>query len=478
MKQRDKIRPLTSALPSNLWTQDADIIAPYMVEWREKYHGHTPLMLRPETTEHVSDMVKICAAHNIKLVPQGGNTGLVGGQTPQGEVLISLNRMTAIDPVNPIENAVIAQAGATLLSVQKAADKANRKFPLSLASEGSCTIGGNLSTNAGGVHVLKYGTSKDLVFGVEAVLANGEIYNGLTSLRKDNTGYDLSRLFLGAEGTLGIITKASLKLFPKPAHIQRVMVGLDSPLKALELLELCRDGDHLAMFEVLPHIGLNAVIQNIPNQRDPFLNPHPWYALIDWEVDTEHQAYNLAESKLSKAMALDIIRDSVIAQSQNQAAALLGLRENMSAGQKFLGGSIKFDITVPLSDIPAFLTRADAAVGALIPGARPIAFGHFGDGNIHYNIAQPVPNAHPQASPPCAPDTADKTAFLENWDAVSKVIFDVVDAFNGSISAEHGIGIMKKDDLARRSDPVKLALLKALKSTLDPQNIMNPRVMV
>lgn len=460
----DGITALKNALSATAWTQEADIIAPHLVEWRDKYQGETPLMLTPRSTEEVAETVKICAAHGLKIVPQGGNTGLVGGQTPQGEVLLSLKKMTAIRDVDATNNAMIVEAGSTLQSVHDAADKENRKFPLFLASQGSCTIGGNLSTNAGGNHVLKYGTTKDLVFGVEAVLASGEIYNGLTNLRKDNTGYDLSRLFLGAEGTLGIITAASLKLFPKAGHTQRVITGVEAPSKALDLLEHCRAGGRLSMFEVMPHIGFNAVVSNISGQRDPFDAPHPWYIVIDWDVETEAEGAVLAEALLASAFEKNLIRDAVIAQSETQAVQILSIRENMSAGQKFLGGSIKFDITIPLNRIPAFFEKADAEMEKQIPGCRPVGFGHFGDGNIHYNIAQPV--------------DMDKENFLDKWQALSETVFDIVDEFEGSISAEHGIGIMKKADLTKRADPVKLAMLKSIKQALDPDNIMNPRVMI
>ncbi len=460
----DGITALKTALPSTAWTQDADIIAPHLVEWRDKYQGETPLMLTPRSTAEVAQAVKICAAHGLKIVPQGGNTGLVGGQTPQGEVLLSLKKMTTIRDVDATNNAMIVEAGATLQSVHDAADKVGRKFPLFLASQGSCTIGGNLSTNAGGNHVLKYGTTKDLVFGVEAVLASGEIYNGLTSLRKDNTGYDLSRLFLGAEGTLGIITAASLKLFPKAGYTQRVITAAENPSKALALLEHCRAGGRLGMFEVMPHIGFNAVVSNMPGQRDPFDTPHPWYVVIDWDVETEAEGAALAETLLGTAFEKDLILNAVIAQNETQAAQILSIRENMSAGQKFLGGSIKFDITVPLNRIPDFFKKADAAMNTQIPGCRPVGFGHFGDGNIHYNIAQPI--------------DMKKQDFLDQWQAVSETVFDLVGEFGGSISAEHGIGIMKKADLARRADPVKLAMLKSIKQALDPHNMMNPRVMI
>jgi D-lactate dehydrogenase (cytochrome) len=458
------VKALQDGLPSGAWTTDTDIIAPQLTEWRDKYFGNTPIMLTPRSTEEVAQAVKICAAHGLKIVPQGGNTGLVGGQTPQGEVLLSLRKMTTVRAVNSTNNSIIIDAGATLKALQEAADDVGRKFPLSLASEGSCTVGGVLSTNAGGVHVLKYGTTKDLVFGVEAVLADGRIFNGLTDLRKDNTGYDLNRLFLGAEGTLGIITAASLKLFPKPVHVQRAMVGLRSPSDALKILELASRNPALAMFEVMPKIGMDLVTTHIEGQRYPFDAPHEWFALLDWEVDSEAAGMAIAEHVLGQALQQDLAQDVIIAQSDTQAAQLLALRENMSAGQKFLGGSVKQDITVPIFDIPEFLSVADEAVIKAIPGARPVAFGHFGDGNIHYNIGRPL--------------EMEPEAFLARWEEISNIVFDVVERFGGSISAEHGIGIMKKDDLAARADPVKLSLLKAVKNALDPDNIMNPRVLI
>ena len=420
-------------------------------------------MLTPRTTEETAAAVKICAAHGLKIVPQGGNTGLVGGQTPMGEVLLSLKKMTAVRQINPANGSVVIEAGASLQTLHEVASGAGRKFPLSLASQGSCTVGGILSTNAGGVHVLKYGTTKDLVFGVEAVLADGSIFNGLTDLRKDNTGYDLNRLFLGAEGTLGIITAASLKLFPKPAHVQRAMAALGSPEDAVALLAMAQ-GPALSMFEVMPMISLDLVTANIEGQRYPFDAPHKWFALMDWESGSAQDGQAMAETVLGKALSSGLVQDAIIANSHNQAARLLALRENISAGQKFLGGSIKFDITVPISDIPAFLRRADEAVGKAAPGARPVAFGHFGDGNIHYNIGRP--------------EQAETKAFLGRWAEISEIIFDAVEQFGGSISAEHGIGVMKKEDLARRADPVKISLLKSVKNALDPENILNPRVLI
>lgn len=458
------IEALQAALPPAAWTVDPDIIAPHLTEWRDKYFGHTPLMLTPRSTAEVAQAVKICADYGLSIVPQGGNTGLVGGQTPMGEVLLSLKKMTAIRDISVTNNAITVEAGATLYAVQEAAKTLGRKFPLSLASEGSCTIGGVLSTNAGGVHVLKYGTTKDLVFGVEAVLADGSIFNGLTTLRKDNTGYDLNRLFLGAEGTLGIITAATLKLFPQPAHVQRVMCAVSSTDDALELLSACHVGGALAMFEVMPKIGMDLVTTHIDGQRYPFAAPYNWFCVIDWEVDSAQVGEAIASQVLERAFERGIIEDAVIAQNETQAAQLLALRENMSAGQKYLGGSIKQDITVPIDTIPEFFTRADAAVQGIVPGARPVGFGHFGDGNIHYNIG--------------APDGAEREGFLSQWDAISRAVFDIVDDLGGSISAEHGIGIMKREDLAERADPIKMQLLKSVKKALDPEGIMNPRVLV
>jgi FAD/FMN-containing dehydrogenase len=458
------ITTLKSQLPKDIWSEDINIIAPHLKEWREIYNGNTPIMLTPRTTDEVIKCVNACRQNAFKIVPQGGNTGLVGGQIPMGEVLISLTKMNRIREVSKVNSSIIVEAGATLQEVHNAANNINKQFPLFLSSQGSCTIGGNLSTNAGGNHVLKYGTTRDLVFGVEAVLANGDIYNGLTNLRKDNTGYDLSNLFIGAEGTLGIITAASLKLFELPKHTQRALIALQSPKMALELLDHSRCGGRMSMFEVMSHISLNAVTKNFSAIRSPFKKTYPWYVLIDWDSDSKAMGLELAENLLSTAYEKKIIHDAVIAHNETQSKEILSIRENISAGQKFLGGSIKFDITVPIEFIPDFLKKADKLVTKLIPGCRPIAFGHFGDGNIHYNISQP-PNV-------------DKEKFLKKWDDASEIVFDIVTELNGSISAEHGIGVMKKRELAKRSDPVKYNMLKLIKNALDPDNTMNPRVLL
>lgn len=464
MSEKPSTDKLFSGLPQGSWTTDPDIIAPHLTEWRDKYFGTTPVMLTPRSTQECAAAVKICAEHGLAIVPQGGNTGLVGGQIPQGEVLISLKKMTAIKEINVTANSMIVEAGALLQTVLDAANAQDRKFPLTLSSQGSCTVGGVLSTNAGGNHVLKYGTTKDLVFGVEAVLADGSVYNGLTNLRKDNTGYDLSRLFLGAEGTLGIITAASLKLFPKPKYVQRALMAIESPRAAVSLLEDFRAGGRLAMFEVMPEIGYAAVVDNFDAIRDPMDARSQWYLLCDWEVDSPEEGQALAEDLIGPALEAGSVQDAVIAQTMAQADDLLSIREHMSAGQKFLGGSVKHDITVPIDKIPQFFEMADAVCEQVVPGCRPVGFGHFGDGNIHYNIAQP--------------EGADRDKFLENWDALSQPIFDICGELGGSISAEHGIGIMKREDLAARADPVKMTLLRTVKNALDPKGIMNPRVLV
>ncbi|MEE9347939.1 MAG: FAD-binding oxidoreductase [Robiginitomaculum sp.] len=454
---------LKSVLPAKSWSEDGAVIGPHLLEWRDKYNGHTPILLLPENTQEVSLCVKICAAYKIPIMPQGGNTGLVGGNTPRGEILLCAKRLNTIHSVNAADNIMVVGAGVTLLEAQMAAQKAGRKFPLSLASEGSCTIGGNLATNAGGVHVIKYGSAKNLAVGVKAVLPDGKVFNGITALKKDNTGYDLSRLFMGSEGTLGIITAVSLKLFPKPSRTLRAMVALNTPQNALTLLGRCHS-PALTMFELMPRIGIEAVTQNMAGHTDPFDNPSPWYGLIDWEYFGDEDGANAVEKLLASALEDGLITDAVIAQNDSQAARLLALREHMSAAQKTLGASIKHDISVPVSKVAQFIDRAQSAVLAINPHCRPFTFGHMGDGNIHFNVTAPI--------------GADRENFLKQWDIFQAAVHDVVDALGGSISAEHGIGIMKRADLHERADPVKLELLRAVKMALDPDNIMNPRVLI
>ena len=464
MSMTKTIDALKSALPVKSWTQDRQRIVPHLHEWRERWQGETPILLLPANTQDVTIAVKICAQYKTPITIQGGNTGLVGGQTPQGEILLSTVGLNKVREANTDNMHLICEAGVTLQAVQSAADALGLKFPLSLASEGSCTIGGNLSTNAGGVHVIKYGTARELVYGIEAVLADGRIYDGLNPLRKDNTGYDLSQLLMGAEGTLGIITAASLKLFPKPNDSVRTMVALENPDKALQLLHMVRGGNRLCMFELIPRLGMDYVTRFIPNQKDPFKNKHPWYVLLEWELDGGDDPHEFAENVLEKAGENELVLDAVIAQSQAQAEALLNLRENLSASQKPIGATIKHDISVSITKVPEFITRANAAVLRQVPNCHPLPFGHLGDGNIHYNIGQP--------------EGMEPNAFMAMEADINDSVYDIVDALGGSISAEHGIGILKKSQLTRRANPAKLQMMQHIKSALDPDNILNPSVML
>lgn len=457
------ITALKSALPAKSWTQDKEIIEPYLHEWRDRWQGETPILLRPANTGEVSAAVKICAKYKTPMTIQGGNTGLVGGQTPQGEVLLSTVRLNKIRETNADNMHMICGAGVTLQAVQSAADDLGLKFPLSLASEGTCTIGGTLSTNAGGVHVVKYGTARELVFGVEAVLADGSIYDGLSALRKDNTGYDLSQLLMGAEGTLGIITAASVKLFPKPRDSITVMAAVENPDNAMQLLSAVRSGNRLCMFELIPQLGMKYVTQ-MPGHTDPFAVEYPWYVLMEWEFASCQNTQKFAENLLETAVESGLVLDAVMATSQAQSAALLALRENLSASQKPIGATIKHDISVPIAKVPAFIAQANTAVLGHTPNCRPLPFGHLGDGNIHYNIGQP--------------EGMKPEAFMALEPAINKIVYDIVAALGGSISAEHGIGILKKSQLCRRASPAKLKMMRQIKFALDPDNILNPRVML
>ncbi len=397
-------------------------------------------------------------------MPQGGNTGLVGGQTPDlsgAQIVLSLKKLNSIREIDVASDTLTVEAGATLSDVQQAAESVDRYFPLSLASEGSCTIGGNLSTNAGGVHVIAYGSARDLTLGVEVVLADGRILSGLSKLRKDNTGYDLSRLFIGAEGTLGVITAATLKLFPRPRARATAFVALANLRQALDLLALAKSGSvgQLQAFEIVPRIALDLVLAHATNVRDPFPVAHPWYALIEFASFSDG-ALDSAADFLAQAVDSGAALDAVLATSLDQRTAFWRLREFISDAQKREGGSIKHDVSVPIASVPAFIEEAGQRVEALIPGARPVPFGHMGDGNIHYNVSQP-PNA-------------DKQGFLARWSDVNEVVHEVVRKYQGSISAEHGIGQLKRDLLRETKDPVSLDAMRAIKNALDPKGILNP----
>ncbi len=441
---------------------DAADIAPYVTEERDLFNGHSPLVLRPGSTAEVSAICKLASEHRITLVPQGGNTGLVGGQTPHhGEVVISMRRMDKIRDIDTASNTMTCEAGVVLQIAQQRASEVDRLFPLSLGAEGSCTIGGNLSTNAGGTTALAYGVAREMALGLEAVLADGRILNGLSKLKKDNTGYDLRNLFIGAEGTLGIITAASLKLFPKPHAVETAFVGLKSPAAALKLLSISQNeaAGTLTSFELLSDIAVDFSLRHGTDIRDPLGGKHPWYVLMELSSPRD-DARAALESILAQGMEQAIVDDAVIAANLSQRMAFWKLRDEMSAAQKPEGGSIKHDISVPIVAVPDFIEQANAAVIKLIPGARPVPFGHLGDGNIHYNVSQPVGG-----------DPAD---FLARWHEVNAVVFDIVLRMGGSISAEHGIGVLKREELPGVKDKVAIELMRSIKSMLDPLGIMNP----
>ena len=442
---------------------DAADIAPYVTEERNLFHGHSPLILRPGSTAEVSAICKLATEHRIALVPQGGNTGLVGGQTPHnGEVVISMRRMDRVREVDTASNTMTVEAGVILQIAQQRASEVDRLFPLSLGAEGSCTIGGNLSTNAGGTAALAYGVAREMAIGLEVVLADGRILNGLSKLKKDNTGYDLRNLFIGAEGTLGIITAATLKLFLKPRAVETAFVGLQSPDDALKLLQISRReaAGSLTSFELIAEIAVDFSVRHGIDVRNPLSSKHPWYVLMELSSSRDDARATL-EAILAQGLEDGIVDDAVIAASLSQRSAFWKLRDEMSAAQKPEGGSIKHDISVPVAAVPAFIAEANAAVVKLMPGARPVPFGHLGDGNIHYNISQPLDGG----------STAD---FLGRWHEVNAVVFAIVLRMGGSISAEHGIGVLKRDELPAVKDKVAIELMRSIKAALDPLGIMNP----
>ena len=437
---------------------------PYLTEWRDLYQGETPIVLRPGSTDEVSRIMAIAHAERIGVVPQSGNTGLVGGQIPAGpEILVSLDRMTRIRHVDPQGTSMTVEAGVILANAQAEAEKHDRLFPLSMASEGSCRIGGNLATNAGGVQVLAYGTARALTLGLEAVLPDGRIWNGLTNLKKDNTGYDLRDLLIGSEGTLGIITAAVLKLYPRPREIVTAFAALPDLDAALGLLRLAQEraGPSLTAFEFMPALAIEMVLQHIPVTRRPLAVSAPWFALVELSGHTEGgEMTRTMETLLATASGTRLIMDAAIAASADQSKALWKLRESISEAQKPEGGSIKHDVSVPVSAIPEFIRRANALVERLCPGARPVPFGHMGDGNVHYNVSQPKAIA--------------RDTFLALWGEMNQAVHDLVVSLDGSISAEHGIGRLKRAELARVKPDVDLDLMRRIKSAIDPLGLMNP----
>jgi len=440
--------------------------ASYLAEQRGLRTGRAALIVRPASTDEVSRVVAMCHEARLPVVPQGGNTSLVGAAIPDesgGAILLSTDRMNRIRSIDPDNDTIAVDAGCVLADIQKRAQEVDRLFPLSLGAEGTCQIGGNLSTNAGGINVLRYGNARALVLGLEAVLPDGRVWDGMRALRKDNTGYDLKQLFIGAEGTLGVITGAVLKLFPRPRAVETALVGVADPAAALALLNRARGslGDTVTGFELMPRIAFEFGERHVEGFADPMPERQPWYVLV--EVSGSRAGFALREdfeAMLGEAMEAGEVADAVLAESEDQRARLWFLREGIVEAQKHEGGSIKHDVSVPVSKVAEFIAEATAKVEAALPGVRTVAFGHLGDGNIHFNLSQP--------------EGAEREAFLAEWARMNRVVHDVVVAMGGSISAEHGIGVIKREELARYRDPLELELMRAVKAALDPHGIMNP----
>jgi len=440
----------------------AEEVAPFCTDWRGRYTGSASCVVLPGTTDEVAAVARTCAGASVAMVPQGGNTGLCGGATPAGgEVVIVLTRLNRIRALDVANNSITVEAGCTLHAVQQAARDADRLFPLSLAAEGSATIGGNLATNAGGVQVLRYGNARELTLGLEVVLADGRIWNGLRGLRKDNTGYDLKHLFIGAEGTLGLITAATLKLFPRPRARATAWVAVPGPAAAVALLGRLRDaaGDNVTAFEIIGRPALDLVLKHIPGARDPLSGKPAWQVLVELSGARADLAATL-ESALADAVADGLAADAVLAASEAQAAALWALRENISEAQKIEGVSIKHDIAVPVSRIAEFIARADAALAAAFPGVRIVCFGHIGDGNLHYNQSRA--------------EAESNAEFIARTGAVNRVVHDLVHELGGSISAEHGLGQLKREEILRYKSGIEMDMMRAVKRALDPRGLMNP----
>ncbi|MGO9785269.1 MAG: FAD-binding oxidoreductase [Stellaceae bacterium] len=443
---------------------DSAGMAPYLAEQRELYQSNARLVLRPASTREVAEAVKLCAEASIPIYPQGGNTGLVGGavSTPDG-VLLNLGRLNRVREIDPINFTITAEAGCVLADIQRAAEQADRLFPLSLGAEGSCQIGGNLSTNAGGIAVLRYGNMRELTLGLEVVLPDGRVWNGLRGLRKNNTGYDLKQLFIGGEGTLGIITAATLKLFPRPREVETAFLGLKRIEDVMQLFARARaaSGDQLTGFELVPRIGIDNALKHGVNLRDPLKTRHDWYVLLEVSSSQKDSGLRGAlEDLLAQAMESSLVQDGVISSSEAQRNELWRIRASLAELQGALGGSIKHDVSVPVSRVADFILKANAAVSARLPGIRPYPFGHVGDGNIHYNLSQPA--------------GADKTVFLKRWAEFNRIVHDIVVEMGGSISAEHGIGLVKIGELEHYAQKLELELMHRIKTAFDPQGIMNP----
>jgi D-lactate dehydrogenase (cytochrome) len=456
---------LTADAPGASSRSTADL-EPYLSDHRRLYHGRALAVVLPSTTTEVTELLAFCNRQHIGVVPQGGNTGYCGGATPDEsgqQIVVSLSRLNRIRSIDPLNYSIVAEAGCVLADIQRAADDAQRLFPLSLGSEGTCQVGGNLSTNAGGIHVLRYGMMRDLVLGLEVALADGRLLSSLGTLRKDNTGYDVKSLFLGAEGTLGVITAASLKLFPKLRAFATAFAAVPDPRAAVALLARLRDtsGDRVSSFELIPRIAVDLTTRHIPGVRDPLGTLHPWYVLC--ELTSPRAAdplEDLLEQSLAGALEEGLVLDAAVARSERDRVAFWRLRETIPEAQRRDGGSLKHDISVPVAWIPDFIERGSRWIADNVPDGRLVAYGHVGDGNLHFNLNQ-------------APGT-DRAAFLGREEPVKRAIHDLVKDFGGSFSAEHGIGRLKVGELERYAPPVELDLMRAIKRALDPNGILNP----
>jgi len=453
---------LKSIVGERGWTSDAAELEPHLTERRGKWFGATPIMIAPNTTAQVSAVIKACATAGVGVVPQGGNTGLCGGAIPDDsgtQVLLSLSRLNAIRAIDAQDFSMVVEAGCILATIQDAAASVGRIYPLRLSAEGSCQIGGNLSTNAGGTNVLRYGTARQQVLGLEVVLADGTVWDGLRSLRKDTAGYDMKQLFVGSEGTLGVITAATLKLYPDPGETATVFAALSSAQQAVELLARLREklGDSIQAFELISDRCLRFVQRHLTDVTLPFVDEHPWFVLCDVVVG---ESRSLIEQSLVNAIEDNLAVDVVIAKNQAESDQLWRLRHSISDAQRPEGANLKHDISVPIAHIGEFILEGERIVDSMMPAARLVAFGHVGDGNLHYNIAQPI--------------GANSDNFLSDGIAITEAIYDLVTRMGGSISAEHGIGVLKKGYLEHYRSAAELGLMRAMKTALDPKNILNP----